>query len=151
MTKVTIHGYKNTPAKEDTAIIADITVDLGEGEERVKFVYREGMGGDIASALAKDLQENDPPIYEADPIPEPALLPLTPRQLRLILSRYGYLSQVQPTLEALEDPQVREEALIEWEYATQYEPDNPLIEQLRLALSISEDEMDTMWRTAETL
>nr|WP_321456143.1 hypothetical protein [uncultured Cohaesibacter sp.] len=84
-------------------------------------------------------------------IPLPALQPLTPRQLRLTLSRHGYLSQVKPALEAIEDVQAREEALIEWGFATQYDPENPLIDQLRVTLGISKGQMDAMWRTGETL
>ncbi|WP_319530801.1 hypothetical protein [uncultured Cohaesibacter sp.] len=79
------------------------------------------------------------------------LVPLTARQLRLILSRYGYLSQVEPALNAIADVSQREEALIEWEYATEYQAENPLISTMRVALDISEADMEAMWREAMTL
>ncbi|SNY92896.1 hypothetical protein SAMN04515647_3161 [Cohaesibacter sp. ES.047] len=77
------------------------------------------------------------------------LVALTPRQLRLALSRAGYLDLVEPALEAIEDPTERQEALIEWQYASLYQPDNPLVESIRLALGLSESETETLWRSAQ--
>ena len=79
------------------------------------------------------------------------MAPLSARQLRLVLSRHGYLSQVEPALNAISDVSLREEALIEWEYATEYQAENPLISTMRVALGISEADMETMWREAMAL
>ncbi|SFP11959.1 hypothetical protein SAMN04488056_1232 [Cohaesibacter marisflavi] len=148
-----IHGLKY--ASDGKAIIADTTQDFGAGQIRCDFVYRDGsqqtspVYDAVRDFIASGVMEIDPPTPSE--IIEEELFPLTPRQLRLVLSRNDYLVLVEPALEAIEDQQAREEALIEWGYATQYDPGNPLIEQLRLALGISEGEMGAMWRTAQAL
>ncbi|WP_319496004.1 hypothetical protein [uncultured Cohaesibacter sp.] len=149
----TIHGYKRASEGDLDALIVDVTIVFGGEPERVPFVYRIGDKGAIADKILEDLEKNSPVIADPDPVihVELPLNPLTPRQLRLILSRNGYLSQVEPVLDAIPDQQAREEALIEWAYATQYEAGNPLIEQLRAALDIPMESMETMWREAQTL
>ncbi|SNY91467.1 hypothetical protein SAMN04515647_1688 [Cohaesibacter sp. ES.047] len=81
----------------------------------------------------------------------PPLGPLSARQIRLVLNRHGYLAQVEPAIAAIPDETERNEALIEWTYASSFEPDHPLIASMRLALGISEADMETMWREAMAL
>lgn len=77
--------------------------------------------------------------------PEPPLPPLTARQLRLVLLRKGITpAAVQGLLEQMDEPG-RDEALIEWEYATQFDRDHPLIAAAADLLGIA-DEVDDWWR-----
>src|SRR5690625_661784 len=66
-----------------------------------------------------------------DPTPEErraAMAPITARQLRLTLLRAGHPpATVEAATQAISDNQEREEALIEWEYASHYERLHPLI------------------------
>nr|WP_319513367.1 hypothetical protein [uncultured Cohaesibacter sp.] len=144
-----VHGYKYIAGSNQ--ISCDVTLEIDGVDERTDFIYTEGDNTPVYYAIKAHIAANNPSIAEADPVQDVSLSPLTPRQLRLILSRAGYLAQVEPALEAIEDTQAREEAIIEWTYATQYEPDNPLIESIRAALSITENEMRDLWKQAEAL
>ncbi|SNY93499.1 hypothetical protein SAMN04515647_3796 [Cohaesibacter sp. ES.047] len=83
--------------------------------------------------------------------PEPPLTPLSSRQIRLILNRHNYLSQVEPAIKAIPDEITRNEAHIEWTYASSFDSSHPLIETMRVALGISEADMETMWREGMVL
>ena len=52
---------------------------------------------------------------------------------------------------ALPDAADRAVAEIEWEYASQFERDHPLIEQVGIALGLSPEQIDTMWQEALAL
>lgn len=85
------------------------------------------------------------------PAPEP-LPPLTARQLRLGLVAASILpSQVDAAIAAIPDAADRAVAEIEWEYASQFERDHPLIEQVGIALGLSPEQIDTMWQEALAL
>lgn len=95
--------------------------------------------------------------YVAPPVPTPeeiraALPSLTARQLRLGLVSGGFvLTQVDTAIDAIPDPQAKAVAEIEWEYASQFERDHPLIEQVGTALGLSPEQIDTMWQAALAL
>lgn len=87
-----------------------------------------------------------------EPTPEDArasLPPITARQLRLTLVRNGIaLSDVQAALEAMPEGLPREESLIDWEYATEYERLHPNLLAIAAALSLSPEQVDAMWDQA---
>lgn len=81
----------------------------------------------------------------------PARLPaIKARQLRLWLHGAGLLEQIPALIEALPEPR-RTPARIEWEYATDYEREHPLVLQLGAALGMSAAEIDMAWRQAAAL
>lgn len=86
------------------------------------------------------------------PDPEPEndpLVPLTARQLRLGLVMNGIsLASVEATIAAIPDETDRQVATIEWEYASQFERDHSLIEQVGIALGLTSEQIDTMWKAA---
>jgi hypothetical protein len=90
--------------------------------------------------------------YQVIPYAEPTaeeirneLRPITPRQLRLALSRNGTsLAAVTAALEASGD----EEAQIEWEYATTFERNAPALLSIASALGMTPDAVDTLWAQA---
>lgn len=93
---------------------------------------------------------NTIPAYEPPPPPLPA--PLTARQLRLGLVLNGLsLDQVAAAIDAIEDPQDRNVARIEWEYASSFERTHPLLESVGAALGLTPGQIDTMWQGALAL
>lgn len=74
---------------------------------------------------------------------------VTARQLRLTLVRNGYsLASIDEAIAALPDGQAKDEAQIEWEYATQFNRLAPTLLTIAAALNISAEEIDTMWQQA---
>ncbi len=85
---------------------------------------------------------------EAVVIP-PKLPPLTARQLRLGLIAAGIsLASVEATIAGIEDATDREIAQVEWEYASQFQRDHPLIEQVGTALELTPEQIDAAWLAA---
>jgi hypothetical protein len=85
---------------------------------------------------------------EGGPEPEPApLMPVTRRQLRLTLLAHGLLAAVDPAIAALSEPD-RAIATIEWQDASEYRRDHPLIGQIGGALELAPADIDAMWREA---
>lgn len=74
----------------------------------------------------------------------PVLVPITRRQLRLTLLAHGLLDQVEPAIAALDEPE-RSVATIEWQDASEYRRDHPLIAQVGTALELDEAAIDAMW------
>lgn len=91
-------------------------------------------------------------IPEPVPEPDPGLPPLTARQLRLGLIAAGIaLSSVEAAVAAIEDAAGREIAKVEWEYASQFDRDHPLIEQVGVALGLTPEQIDAAWLAAVNL
>ena len=75
-----------------------------------------------------------------------AFATVTMRQARLALSQQGLLSTVQENVS-----QLPEDAQIEWEYAGQVERQSSLMSTLGAALGLTEEQLDDLFRFAETL
>ncbi|MEN5084248.1 hypothetical protein ABE438_17345 [Bosea sp. TWI1241] len=84
---------------------------------------------------------------DPDPEPEIPLRPITRRQLRLTLLAHGVLDQVEPAILSLAEPD-RSIATIEWQDASEYRRDHPLIAQIGTALDLDEPTIDELWREA---
>lgn len=83
--------------------------------------------------------------------PEPAVFPpITRRQLRLTLVRNGIsLAAVDAAIAALPEGLEKEEAQIEWADASEFERTHPTLMLIASSLSLTELQVDTMWRQAE--
>lgn len=78
--------------------------------------------------------------------------PLTPRRLRLALVNSGTsLEEVGTALNSIPDTMTRTLALIEWEYANEFERLDPLLAQVASSLGYSDAEIDALWTWALTL
>ena len=75
---------------------------------------------------------------------------ISPRQARLALLQAGLLSQVDTAINSLESP-AKEQAQIEWEYATSIERGSEWINQLGGALGLDDAGIDDLFKTASTL
>ena len=69
---------------------------------------------------------------------------LTARQLRLGLLSLGKLGDVPAAIAALPSPD-KEQAEIEWQYASEFRRLHPLIVQLIPILGLSDDQIDGVW------
>ena len=87
-------------------------------------------------------------VLPAQPVPES----VTARQIRLYLVRHGIqLSQVDAAIDAIPDPQQRDETRVEWDYAPYVERTHPMLIPLAAALGLSEAQVDDAFREASTL
>lgn len=78
---------------------------------------------------------------------------LSARQLRLALLGLGLTgAQVEAQIATIPGtPAQREAALIEWEYATTYQRDHPLVVALGSALGLTTAQIDDAWKEAATI
>lgn len=84
------------------------------------------------------------------PLPVPASV--TPRQIRLALIDRGIMpGQITTMLTAIENETLREKSLAEWEFASAVRRDHPLITQLGGALQFTSDDVDDLFREANTI
>ncbi|KAB2712769.1 hypothetical protein F9K88_07360 [Brucella intermedia] len=82
---------------------------------------------------------------EPAPIDAPHVLPnLTARQLRLGLRSLGKLAAVDTAINQLPEP-AKSEARIEWDYASEFRRDHPLILQLIPILGLDNEQVDALW------
>lgn len=71
------------------------------------------------------------------------------RQLRLTLVRNGYsLASIDGAIDALPAGEQKDEALIEWEYATEFQRVSPTLNSIAAALAITPEQVDAMWSQA---
>lgn len=76
---------------------------------------------------------------------------VTPRQIRqaLILSGIS-LEQIETALDSLPEP-TRSLAKIEWEYSIAFKRDRPLVIQVGQMLGWTSEQLDDLWKFANTL
>lgn len=78
--------------------------------------------------------------------PGPAPEILTPRQIRMALTRAGLRQAVEEAVAAAGG-----DLLDWWEYSTQFERGHPLVAQMAEGLGISPEQVDGLWRLGATL
>jgi len=95
----------------------------------------------LASALPEDAE-----ILPAD-IPAPVIPSIVSmRQARLALLQAGLLSTVNAAIGAGGDADK-----IEWEYAAEVNRNTPLVQNMKVGLSLSESDLDNLFTLASTL
>ncbi|TKT46179.1 hypothetical protein [Rhizobium sp. LC145] len=120
-----------------------------DGSEAVSFVPDDMENADRQKIAAWEAAGNVIPPYVSPP---QVLGPLTARQLRLGLVMNGYaIEQVEAAIDAIENPQDRAVAKIEWEYASTFNRTHPLIAQVGTVLGLTSETIDAMWEAALTL
>lgn len=134
---IEVHGYTENGSIEATI-------------EGVRWVVPDDPSNRHRQMIAEwEAEGNTIPPYEP---PAPTLPPLTARQFRLGLVMGGItLEQVEAAISSIEDEQDRAVAEIEWEYASQFERNHPLIDQIGAALGLTPEQIDAMWQAALAL
>lgn len=80
------------------------------------------------------------------------MTPITPRQLRLALIRNGVsVASVDAAIASISDQNVREEAQVEWEYATSFSRMSSSFLRIMEAIGMTPDQVDVLWAQAEGL
>lgn len=80
------------------------------------------------------------------------IVPLTPRQLRLVMVHIGLSeTDVEAAIAAISGAEDRANAEVEWRWATQYQREHRLVEHLRAAMDFGKDEFDDLWIWAVSL
>jgi len=131
------------------AIIRDsIVINIAKIDD-VSFAESQGW---IVSDTARigDLYENGEFIT---PEPEPTPVPssISRRQAKQQLAIDGFLSSVQPAIDAIEDPAQQQFIQIYWDDATTFERDNKELVSLAEALGLSSEQLDEMFIKASRL
>lgn len=87
-----------------------------------------------------------------DPQPAPPSVPgsITMRQARLCLHKHGMLAGVQPSIDALPEPD-RTAAQIEWDYSSVVERRRGFVLTIAQSLGITDDQLDELFIEAATL
>lgn len=74
------------------------------------------------------------------------LPPLTRRQLRLALLSIGVTAEdVEVHIADIPDPIERAAAMIEWEDATHYKRDHPLVADVAVSMALPAEQVDALW------
>lgn len=142
-----------TATDEDGVYIATVDItDMGGERYETNYVSRAGDIFGLAPVIRAAVEAwiaDGKPVLPYEPPPPPPLPPLSARQLRLGLVAAGIMpSQVDTAIAEIQDANDRAIAEIEWEYATQFERDHPLIDQVGAALGLTPEQIDDMWQAA---
>lgn len=90
-------------------------------------------------------------------LPPPALAPIVPDKVpmasaRIALLRNGITTdKVEAAIAGMADEQARAEALIAWEYRTEIHRAAPLVAALAPALGLTDQQLDDLFRQAESI
>jgi len=137
---VRLHQLSSDP--EDGTVIDQVaylvTLDAFSGWSCVSTGYQ----GSVPDADPSLWRWGDQGITAVLPVPAS----ITPRQTRLLLLQQGLLSQVETMMQS--QP---EAAQIAWNYALEFKRDDPLLNQLAIALGLTEAQLDDFFRAASTL
>lgn len=84
--------------------------------------------------------------------PAPMLAPLSRRRLRLGLLSIGIRApDIEAVIAAIPDAEAREWAMIEWQDASEYERNHPLIADVAETLHLPAEQVDALWLWAAGL
>jgi len=84
------------------------------------------------------------------PTPRPVPQSITARQIRLGLLSLGWLDNLEAAIASLA-PAQRRLIKIEWDFTTDIARDGSLVAAIKSALNITENQIDTLFRTAANL
>jgi hypothetical protein len=77
--------------------------------------------------------------------------PITPRQIRQALLLSGVsLTMIDDALDSLPEPE-RSFAKISWDYAVEFDRDDPMVENVGLLLGWTSEQIDQLWELGATL
>ena len=119
-----------------------MTLNLVDTEDIHTFVKADGSEVQLEEYCKT---QTIAPYVEPEPLPEPIPQVITMRQARLQLLEVGLLDDVEAFV-ALD-----RKSQIEWEYANEVYRESPLIESVKGALSLTDEQIDEMFLKASKL
>lgn len=75
---------------------------------------------------------------------------VTMRQARLILNKENLLARIETAIATLDEPE-KTNAQIEWEYSSEVHRDRPFVNTLRIALGLTNEQIDELFIAASKL
>jgi hypothetical protein len=114
--------------------------DDADGYYQVEVAPGEPMPEWTAALTPCDSQ---PPAFEGIPAP---LASISPRQIRMALTRAGLRTQVEAAV-AAGDQDLKDW----WEFSTAFERLNPEVEAMGAALGQTPEQLDNLWKLGATL
>jgi len=115
---------------------------LQHGNSLIEFAT---MGEASAYKTQHSLSEEIIAVEEEEPGEVPPIMPISSRQIRLQLFSLGITeAMIVEALGSLESP-TKEIALIEWEYAVEFDRYNPLVGMVGQMLEWTESQLDDLW------
>lgn len=126
-------------------------VDAGQ-----EFAVAAGLAWhDAPDDVGHDTHEFDGTAVVSKPAPPPApiVIPseVTRAQARGALILDGLIDSVQPAINAIADPMQRALAQNDWDNRLTFRRDNPTLVALATALSLTEEQLDSLFTTAAGL
>ena len=109
----------------------DVYTDRAEAIAAIKAVY----------------PDFEPPEWDAPQVPDT----VTMRQGRLALLAAGYLDSVTAAIDSIPDPEQKQAAKIEWEYATVIDRNSVLTKTIQHVIGMTDGEVDALFIKAATL
>ena len=88
--------------------------------------------------------------YTPIKVEQPTTNKVTMRQARLALLSIGLLDQVEPAIDAMDEP-ARTIAKIEWDYSSEVHRDKPFVNSLGEILGLDSDAIDQLFITAAAI
>lgn len=131
----------------------DPQLPTGEGVPGAQGLEVVEASDDVESGWLYDGEGFSAPVAIPELTPEEKreqMPNLTARQLRLGLLHMGKLNDVPTSIATLPEPD-KSQAEIEWQFASEFRRLHPLIVQLIPLLSLTDDQVDTVWQQFSTV
>lgn len=157
---VSLHNVTSVTHDIDPGVLIvdlEFTDDYGN-RSSLTYAYRADDPFGLSPLIGKWLETHEgeyaiqpyvPPPPLSDDERRAAMPNVSARQLRLTLVRNGFpLSSIDATIAALPEGQQKDEALIEWEYAHEFQRVSPTLNSIAAALGITSEQVDVMWSQA---
>lgn len=147
LSQVTVsHGTRTINVRTDTVVERD-GVELSRQPHRKVYTAEQKL--ELAADLGSDYATYSgmvDALWATTPQAIIVIPPVTPRQIRLALSRAGLRSSVEAAVSA------GNQDLKDWyEYSTEFQRNQPLVEQMGTALGQTSEQLDDLWKLAATL
>lgn len=152
--------HKITDTERPGVYLLDISLSINGDIQRCSYISAPDDPHGANPAIRIWMNQNpDAQVHPYVPPPPPTpeeirekMPKLSARQFRIGLVRGGFtLAQVTGAIEAMPEGAAKEEAKIEWEYATEFKRTHPLIASVAAALGLDDDEIDALWNAAINL
>lgn len=117
------------------------------GEQSGDWVVKDGeQWRELTAQESADVQVEYDRMYKESIVPKH----ISMRQARLALLSVGMLGEVETAIAGMASPE-REQAQIEWQYASEVFRDNPLIIGMATQLGMNSDQIDQLFIDASKL
>lgn len=117
------------------------------GEQSGAWVVKDGeQWRELTAQESADVQVEYDRMYKESIVPKH----ISTRQARLALLSVGMLGEVETAIAGMASPE-REQAQIEWQYASEVFRDNPLIIGMATQLGMNSDQIDQLFIDASKL